>query len=89
MWFTAVLGVLQVVDKMIPVVERVLPRGTKEGVKKAEVVASSTAAAAQALLPGVDMNHPTVQAALKEKIAADVKLANLLQALAEAAGAPK
>lgn len=81
MWISQVLSVLSVIERIIPVVERFLP-GHGAGAQKAEIVTSSAQAVAATTLPGVNMQDPHIAALVAAKIAADVALANALQAAA-------
>lgn len=87
MWLTQVMAVLTVIERMIPLVERFLP-GTGQGTTKAAVVTGAAVAVGQATLPGVNMQDAHIQALTQAKIAADVALANALQAAASAVPPP-
>lgn len=80
-WVSAVLAVVAVVERTLPLAERLFP-GKGQGAAKEAVVIGSAAGVGETILPGVDMREASIQAALKAKIAADVALTNLLQARA-------
>ncbi len=81
MWFKTVLSILSVIERVIPIVERIFPKGN--GTTKAQIVEGSAHAVAATLLPGVNLGDPTIAALVQAKIAADVALANALQAAAQ------
>lgn len=86
-WLNAVMLILTVVERIIPVAERLVPTPGM-GAQKAELVLNSAVAVGQTVLPGVNMQDPQIQTLLRAKLAADVALANALQTAAQAAGVP-
>lgn len=78
MWVTNVLAVLQVVERLIPLVER-MTSAPKDGANKALAVTDQALQTTAQLLGPAAAEDPTVHALLQAKIAADVALANALQ----------
>ncbi len=83
-WFTQVMAILNVIERIIPIAERFLPRG--KGEDKSTIVKTSAEAVTKTILPEVSLEDPDLAPLVQAKIDADVALANALQAKAKAAG---
>lgn len=77
-WVPQVMAVLAVIERMIPLVERFLPKHGA-GPEKAVLVQMTAQTTMEQLLTPGTAQDPEVQAAMRVKIDADVALANLLQ----------
>lgn len=86
-WVQGVTAVLAVIERLMPLAERLVPQPGAGETKRTLVLGAAEGVAAT-MLPQVSLQDPTIQALLRAKVAADVALANALQDAQDRATAP-